>query len=112
MGKALSIVLRERLISAFESGILRRSAARLFSIARSTAIKWVDQRQRTGRVRGRWIRGPIVLKHDLRRCAQAGGYDSTYGPGRRHARSSFSRRPNAKTTLPLQDMTANDRILL
>ena len=112
MPRPLSMDLRERLISAVEGGMSRRAAARLFSVARSTAIKWVDQRQRTGRVRGRWIRGPIVLKHDLRRCAQAGGYDSTYGPGQRHARSSFSRRPNAKTTLPLQDMTANDRILL
>jgi transposase len=43
--------LRERLISAVEGGMSRRSAAKLFSVAPSTAIKWVDQKRRTGSVR-------------------------------------------------------------
>ena len=43
--------LRERLISAVEGGMSRRSAAKLFSVAPSTAIKWVDQKRRTGNIR-------------------------------------------------------------
>ena len=43
MTKPLSIDLRERLISAVEGGMTRRSA--------STAIKWVDRWRRTGSVR-------------------------------------------------------------
>ena len=42
MSKPLSIDLRERLVSAVEGGMSRRSAAKLFSVAPSTAIKWVD----------------------------------------------------------------------
>ena len=53
MAKALSMDLRERLISAVEGGMSRRSAAKLFSVASSTAIKWVDQKRRTGCVRPR-----------------------------------------------------------
>ena len=51
MAKALSMDLRERLISAVEDGMSRRSAAKLFSVAPSTAIKWVDQKRRAGSVR-------------------------------------------------------------
>ena len=51
MAKALSMDLRERLTSAVEGGMSRRSAANLFSVAPSTAIKWVDQKRRTGSVR-------------------------------------------------------------
>ena len=51
MAKALSMDLRERLISAVEDGLSRRLAAKLFSVAPSTAIKWVDQKRRTGSVR-------------------------------------------------------------
>ena len=53
MPKPLSMDLRARLISALESGMSRRSAAKLFSVAPSTAIKWVDQKRRTGSVRPR-----------------------------------------------------------
>jgi transposase len=53
MTKPLSMDLRERLLSAVEGGMSRRSAAKLFSIAPSTAIKWVDQQRRTGDVRPR-----------------------------------------------------------
>ena len=53
MTKPLSIDLRERLISAVDGGLSRRSAAARFGIAASTAIKWVDQWRRTGHVRPR-----------------------------------------------------------
>jgi transposase len=53
MTKPLSIDIRERLISAVEGGMSRRSAATRFGIAASTAIKWVAQWRRTGHVRPR-----------------------------------------------------------
>ena len=53
MTKPLSIDLRERLVSAVEGGISRRSAVARFGVAVSTAIKWVDQWRRTGHVRPR-----------------------------------------------------------
>ncbi len=49
----LSIDLRERLITAVEGGMSRRSAAKRFGVAASTAIKWVDQWRWTGHVRPR-----------------------------------------------------------
>ena len=53
MTKPLSIDLRERLISAVEGGMTRRSAAERFGVAASTAIKWVDRWRRTGDIRPR-----------------------------------------------------------
>jgi|TARA_B100001964_G_C14112481_1_gene544524 transposase len=53
MTKALSNDLRKRLVSAVETGMTRRSAARRFGVAASTAIKWVDRWRRTGNVRPR-----------------------------------------------------------
>ena len=53
MTRPFSNDLRERLISAVEGGMSRRSAAKRFGIAASTAIKWVDQWRRTGDVRPR-----------------------------------------------------------
>ena len=50
MSKSLSIDLRERLVSAVEGGMTRRSAAKRFGVAASTAIKWADQWRRTGNV--------------------------------------------------------------
>ena len=50
MAKSLSIDLRERLVSAVDGGMTRRSAAKRFGIAASTAIKWADQWHRTGSV--------------------------------------------------------------
>ena len=53
MTKPLSIDLRERLISAVECGMTRRSAAERFCVAASTAIKCVDRWRRTGDIRPR-----------------------------------------------------------
>jgi transposase len=64
MAKSLSMDLRERLISAVEGGMSRRSAAKLFRVAPSTAIKWVDQKRRTGSVRPR-ARGGDYRSHRL-----------------------------------------------
>ncbi len=50
MTRALSIDIRERLVLAVEDGLSRRSAAKRFGVAASTAIKWVDQWRRTGDV--------------------------------------------------------------
>ena len=50
MTKPLSIDLRERLVSAVDGGMSRRSAAARFEVAVSTAIKWVAQWHRTGDV--------------------------------------------------------------
>ena len=64
MSKPLSMDLRERLVSAVEGGMSRRSAAKLFSVAPSTAIKWVDQKRRTDSVRPR-ARGGDHRSHRL-----------------------------------------------
>ena len=64
MAKALSMDLRERLILAVEDGMSRRSAAKLFNVAPSTAIKWVDQKRGTGSVRPQ-MRGGDHRSHRL-----------------------------------------------
>ena len=53
MTKPLSNDLRERLIAAVEGGMSRRSAAKRFGVAASTAIDWVARWRRTGDIRPR-----------------------------------------------------------
>lgn len=50
MSQALSKDLRTRLVSAVESGMSRRSAARRFGVSPATAIRWVAQWRREGHV--------------------------------------------------------------
>ncbi len=50
MTRPLSNDIRERLVSTVDAGLSRRSAAKRFGVAASTAIKWVDQWRRTGDV--------------------------------------------------------------
>ena len=51
MTRPLSNDLRHRLVAAVDGGMSRRSAAKVFGVAPSTAIKWVDQWRRRGDVR-------------------------------------------------------------
>ena len=53
MTRPLSNDLRHRLVAAVDGGMSRRSAARVFGVAASTAIKWVDQWRRLGDVQPR-----------------------------------------------------------
>ena len=53
MTRSLSNDLRHRLVAAVDGGMSRRSAAKVFGVAPSTAIKWVDQWRRRGDVRPR-----------------------------------------------------------
>ena len=53
MTRPLSNDLRHRLVAAVDGGMSRRSAARVFGVAASTAIKWVDQWRRRGDVQPR-----------------------------------------------------------
>ena len=50
MAKVYSMDLRERVIGAVAAGSSARSAARVFHVSASTAIKWVQHWRRTGSV--------------------------------------------------------------
>ena len=50
MTRPLSTDIRKRLVSAVDGGMTRRSAAKRFGIAASTAIKWFEQWRRSGAV--------------------------------------------------------------
>jgi transposase len=50
MTRPLSMDIRERLVSAVDGGMSRRSAAERFGVAASTAVKLVDQWHRDGDV--------------------------------------------------------------
>ncbi len=70
MTRPLSNDIRERLVSAVDSGLSRRSAARRFGVAASTAIKWVDQWRRTGDV-GPRAQGGDHRSHRIEAHAEA-----------------------------------------
>jgi transposase len=48
MAKALSVDLRERVLSAVDEGMSCRQAAVRFEVSASSAIRWNDQRRRLG----------------------------------------------------------------
>lgn len=53
MTRPLSEDLRRRLVLAVDGGMSRRSAARRFGVAASTAIKWAELWQREGHIEAR-----------------------------------------------------------
>jgi transposase len=57
MTAPLSKDLRKRLVSAVENGQSRRAAAGRFGVAVSTAVKWVNQWCREGRIEARPLGG-------------------------------------------------------
>ncbi len=69
MTKPLSNDIRERLIQAVEGGMSRRSAAKRYSVAPSTAIKWVNLWNRTGSFEPR-PRGGDTRSHRIERYAE------------------------------------------
>ena len=50
MGQPLSMDLRRGLLAAIDDGMSCRAAAARFGVAPSTAIRWQDQRRRTGNI--------------------------------------------------------------
>jgi transposase len=57
MTKFYSTDLRERVIKAILGGLSARSVARVFSISESSAIKWMQQFRRDGRMAPCAVRG-------------------------------------------------------
>lgn len=57
MSRAYSSDLRERVIGAVSGGVSATSAAKVFSVSASSAIKWVRQWRRDGRMAPSPVRG-------------------------------------------------------
>jgi transposase len=57
MTKSYSADLRERVVGAIEGGASARSAARVFSISASSAVKWGQRWRSTGQVKASPVRG-------------------------------------------------------
>lgn len=64
MGRAYSLDLRERIVSAVEGGASRRAAARVFGVSASCAVKLVQRWRETGSVRPARIGAPRRSKLD------------------------------------------------
>lgn len=57
MSRAYSSDLRERVIAAVAGGLSARSVAKVFAVSASSAIKWVQQWRRDGRMAPSRLRG-------------------------------------------------------
>ncbi len=57
MTRAYSSDLRQRVIGAVASGLSARSVAKVFAVSASSAIKWVQQWRRDGRMAASAVRG-------------------------------------------------------
>ena len=63
MPRPYSQDLRDRVVGAVEAGSSARSAARVFGVSASTAVKWIQRWRRTGSVAakrmGGYVRSPL-----------------------------------------------------
>lgn len=81
MAKSYSVDLRKRVLAAIGSGASARSAARVFSVSPSSAVKWGRRWRSTGQVEASPVRGhrrsPLVAHADWLLALIAGQSDLT-----------------------------------
>jgi len=81
MAKSYSVDLRERVLAAIGSGSSARSAAKVFSVSASSAVKWAQRWRSSGQVEASPVRGhrrsPLVDHADWLLCLIAGQADLT-----------------------------------
>ena len=75
MARCLSVDLRERVAAAVDGGMSRRQAAERFGVSAASAVRWMQQKQRTGTVRP----GPQGGDKRSHRCCQSNGNLSPFG---------------------------------
>jgi len=69
MMRPFSMDIRTQLVSAVSNGMTLRSVAKRFGVAPSTAIKWVDQWERTGGIEPR-LQGGDHRSHHIEAYAE------------------------------------------
>ena len=67
MAQYLSADLRIRVIGAVEAGMSRNAAARRFGVSIASAVRWMDEYLRTGRVQRRSRAGATSTRVGSRR---------------------------------------------
>ena len=81
MAKSYSVDLRERVLAAIGSGSSARSAAKVFSVSASSAVKWAQRWRSSGQVEASPVRGhrrsPLLDHADWLLCLIAGQADLT-----------------------------------
>lgn len=67
MARSLSVDLRLRVVEAVENGLSRRAAAERFGVSAASAVRWVEEWHKTGRVEalGGEILGALKAKVDV-----------------------------------------------
>lgn len=85
MGQPLSMDLRRRLLAAIDQGMSCRVAAARFGVAPSTAIRWQDQRRRTGNFASKPQGGDMRSRRIEERRADILGQDPRATRRRAHA---------------------------